>query len=124
MLRALKLLCFPPKGMTAAEAAHEASKIIASGVVLALGVYYEQAVETFISAMPILKPLADILSVVVVGGMTALASSIVIYFLDKIDAFHVMDTQRHAYMMNVLEEQIEELNKENEALIEQIMAIV
>jgi hypothetical protein len=110
--------------MTDAQAAHEASKIIISGVVLCVGVHYEQAVYTLISAMPMLEPIGEILSIAVVGGLSALTSSILVYAIDKIDAFQVMDVQRHHDVMNQLEKQIEELNKDSEELIEKMVTYV
>jgi hypothetical protein len=53
LMRAIKMICFPPEGMTAAQAAHEALKLIATGLIVTGGVALEQYIDTMIKAVPL-----------------------------------------------------------------------
>jgi hypothetical protein len=123
LIRAIKLLCFPPEGMTFAEAAHEASKLIGTGLVIAGGVLLETAIDGLIKATPWLEPFADILTVVLVGALTGIASTFVVYGIDKMDLFKVNDKAKHEYVMGKLEANLERMIANGEAVIAE-MAIV
>jgi len=83
LFRAVKLLLFPPEGMKHEDAMHEAKKIIASGIVISLGVIVEQYIDTIIKTTVFLEPFADILSTVFIGAVTGLAVTMVVYYIDK-----------------------------------------
>jgi hypothetical protein len=118
LLKAIKTLCCPPEGMTASEAAHEASKLIAAGLVTVGGIALEQYIDGLIKATPFLEPFADILTTVLVGGLTGLATTFIIYAIDKIDLFKVNDKARHEFVMGKLEMDLERMFTEGDALIE------
>lgn len=73
LFKAVKILLFPPKNLTYEEAMHEAKKIIASGLIIGLGVIAEQYIDILIKGTVLLEPFADILTTVFVGAITGLA---------------------------------------------------
>lgn len=83
LFRAVKLLLFPPEGMTVEEAMHEAKKIIASGLIISLGVIIEQYVDSLIKTTAVLEPFSDILTTVFVGSVTGIAVTMIVYYIDK-----------------------------------------
>lgn len=103
LLRAIKILCFPPEGMTTAQAAHAASKLIATGLVTIAGIALEQYVDAMVKSLPILGEFADILVSILIGGLTGLAVTFVVYAIDKIDFFGVNDKEKHRFVMQQLE---------------------
>lgn len=83
LFRAIKLLLFPPEDMTPEEAMHEAKKLIASGLIISLGIIAEEYVEKLIMSTGVLSPFADILATVFVGAITGLAVTMTVYYIDK-----------------------------------------
>lgn len=120
LLRAVKMICYPPMGMTFAEAAHEASKLIAAGLAVVGGIAIEQHVDNMIKAIPIIEPFADIITTVLVGGLTGLAVTFIVYSLGKIDLFKVNDKEKHELVMNKLETRLYRMFTEGDALISRL----
>jgi len=83
LFRAVKLLVFPPKDMSYADAMHEAKKLIASGLIVSVGVIAEEWIDMFIKGTAILEPFSDILTGVFVGAITGLSITMVVYYIDK-----------------------------------------
>lgn len=83
LFKAVKILLFPPKNLTYEEAMHEAKKIIASGLIIGLGVIAEQYIDILIKGTVLLEPFADILTTVFVGAITGLAVTMAVYYIDK-----------------------------------------
>ena len=83
LFRAVKMLIFPPENMTYEEAMHEAKKVIASGLIITLGVIAEQYIDTLITTTGILKPYSDILTTIFVGAITGLAVTMTVYYIYK-----------------------------------------
>ncbi len=104
LFRAIKLLLFPPENMTAEEAMHEAKKLIATGLIVSLGVFIEQSVETVIKSTGILAPFSVELTAVFVGAITGLAITMTVYHIDKNkndkDAIKLLSTQTEATLEN------------------------
>ena len=80
--KAIKLVWNPPAGMPKIEVAREASKIIAGIISLSLGLLFEKSVQGFIMTIPLLIPIADILSPAITAILTGIMSSLVIFGLD------------------------------------------
>ena len=116
LLKAIKLLCDPPEGMSLSQAAHEASKIIATGLVVTIGVLVEQKISEFLGSLPF----ADIITAALVGGMTGLATTFIVYMIDKIDLFRVNARERHQFIMEKLDTDIENLISKADALLADI----
>lgn len=117
LLRAIRILCVPPEGMTMAQAAHESSKLIAAGLVAIGGIVVEQQIDNMMKMAPLLEPLADILTVVLVGGLTGLATTFIVYAIDRMDLFEVNAQQRHDVVMDRLEASLDRMFAEGEALV-------
>lgn len=120
LLKAIKMVCFPPENMSLGEAAHQATKLLATGVLVIIGVLIEQKASELIAAVPIIKTYADILTPVLVGSLTALATTLVVYCIDKIDLFDVVAKERHAFTIKMLDSRIESLIKNTDELISEI----
>jgi len=83
LFKAVKLLLFPPKGMSFEDAMHEAKKLIASGLIISLGIIAEEYIDKLIRGTGALSPFADILTTVFIGAITGLAVTMVVYHIDK-----------------------------------------
>lgn len=83
LFKAIKMLIFPPENMTYEEAMHEAKKVVASGLIISLGVIAEQYIDTLIKGSIILEPLSDILTTIFVGAITGVAVTMTVYYIDK-----------------------------------------
>ncbi|BBE31766.1 hypothetical protein OSSY52_19070 [Tepiditoga spiralis] len=116
LLKAIKILIMPPKGFTFKQAAHEATKLISTGVIVSGGILIEEGVEKFLQTIPGLNIFAQIISPVIIGIITGLLSVLTIYFLDKIDLFKVNEEAKHEFVMNKLEKRIEEVLEESDNL--------
>jgi len=114
-VKALKLLFNPPEGMSLAEAAHAASKLLGAGVVTSMAIFAEEAIAAYLKALG--PYLSDILSVFAAGILTGLGSLLVVFMLDKIDLFGVNAKERHQFIMGELNKQIDEdMNVANEII--------
>ena len=121
IVRAIKLMCCPPAGMSFKQAAHEASKIIASGIVIIGGVALEEYVDKMIKLVPLLEFISDILTSVVIGTVTAICTTLVVYMIDKIDFFGVNHDERHAFVMKQLEASMDASVRNAEKIAESIV---
>jgi len=83
LFRAVKLLTFPPTDMSHEDAMHEAKKLIASGLIISLGVIAEEYIDILIKGTAFLEPFADVLTAVFVGAITGLSITMVVYYIDK-----------------------------------------
>ena len=120
LLKAIKILCFPPEGMTIGQAAHESSKLIAAGLAAIGGIVVEQQIDNMIKAAPWLEPFADILTSVLVGGLTGLVTTFIVYAIDKIDVFKVNAKNRHEFVMDHLETNLNKMFAEADALVSEL----
>jgi hypothetical protein len=82
--QAIKLMINPPKDMPSMEIARQVTKIIAGVVTTGLGMLMEESVKGFIASLPILVPIADILSAAITAIITGVVGSLVVYGLDRI----------------------------------------
>jgi len=117
LLKAINMICFPPENMTFAQAAHEASKLVAAGLVVIGGITVEQHIDMMIKATPLLEPITDILTTILVGGLTGLATTLVVYAIDKIDFLNVNEHEKHNFVMEKLELSLESMFAEGNVLI-------
>jgi hypothetical protein len=99
LLRAIRLVLFPPEGMTLYQAAHEASKLIAAGLTIAGGILLEELISQSVNTIPFLKPFADAISMVVIGTVTGLATTFLVYAIDSID---ILGVNEETYTKNII----------------------
>lgn len=92
LVKAFKMIMFPPKCMTSSEALQEGLKVLTAVVVTSVGFLLQESVATFLKTLPFLLPIADIVSGVLVGIMTGLLSAFLAYQLDNVFARY-----RYAY---------------------------
>lgn len=104
LYRAMKTLAFPPEGMSLAEAADAASKLMAAGIVTGGGILLEEVVEKALAGA--LGPLAPYVSAIAVGVATGLCTVFAVYMLDRLDLFGVNAKTRHAQVVAKLDETI------------------
>jgi hypothetical protein len=83
LFRAIKILLFPPENLSFSDALHEAKKLIASGLIISVGVILEEYVDTLIKTTVFLEPFADVLTTILIGGITGIAVSLAVYYIDK-----------------------------------------
>ena len=121
ILKALKTLCCPPKGLTLKQAAHEATKVIASGLVVVGCVFLEEYIDKMLAMVPILGFISGILSSIVIGTVTGLGITLTAYALDKIDLFGVVGDEKHEFVMKKLDEIMDDNIAESEKLVGSIV---
>jgi hypothetical protein len=95
LVRAVKLVLFRPHDLTPAKAWHEATKVLAGAGVLVAGIAMEEVVSTQLSLVG-LDVLAAPATAAIVGALTALTSSLVVFAIDQFDAFGVQRAARDA----------------------------
>jgi hypothetical protein len=120
LLKALKLIMFPPADMSYQEAVHEAMKLIAAGGIVVVGVLLEESIEKLVFGVPFLAPFATIVTAVIVGSLTAMAMSLVTYLIDKMDLLGVIKIEETKYILNGINGSIGEALKRCESVTEDI----
>ncbi|MFA0570481.1 hypothetical protein [Vibrio gallaecicus] len=113
LMKAIKTLVFPPEGMTIKQAAHEASKVFATGLVVTGGILATETIATFINGIPF----SNTISMVIGGLLSGLGSLFVVYLLDKLDLFGVNADERHEFILGTLEPRINSSIESSEAII-------
>jgi len=116
LLKALKLLFFPPENMTLKEAAHEATKLIVAGLAISGGILLEQYMETLLKSIPF----ADMISTVIVGIITGLGTSLLVFLIDKLDLFGVEKEKLDEYIISKLDEMTEDSFENIEAILQSL----
>lgn len=81
---ALKILLWPPEGMTTPEVMRAVTKSIAGLFTLGAGMLWEQSINAFIVSIPVLAPIAGLIAPVLTGLMTGLATALLMYGIDSI----------------------------------------
>ena len=82
--KAIKFMLNPPSGMSKLDIARQVSKIIAGVVTMGLGMLLEESVKVFIFSIPLLVPLADIVSPALTGIITGIATALLLYAMDHV----------------------------------------
>lgn len=80
---ALKLLISPPKDQPFSEVCRQVTKIFTGIVTMGLGMMFEESIKGFITTIPILLPLADVISLAVAGILTGVSTALVMYGVDR-----------------------------------------
>lgn len=77
------MLIFPPENMSYEEALHEAKKIIATGIIISLGVIIEDYIEKFIKSTVVLENFSTQISSAFTGLITGISITMIVYYIDK-----------------------------------------
>ena len=118
IMKAIKVLLFPPEGMSLHQAAHEASKVFATGLVVTGGILAGEHIANF---LPMFR---DVLGPVLGGLISGLGSLFVVFMLDKLDLFGVDFDERHAFIMGTLEDRISEITRKIEDMVAESESII
>ncbi len=103
-LKAVKMLLFPPDGMTWREAAHAALKILVGGAIIAGGIMVEEIIEkAILTSLPLLAPYTTIITPVLLGLATGLTTIFATWLLDKADLFGVEKEAKHKAVVSKLQ---------------------
>lgn len=84
IVRAIKMIFFPPKDMTSKQAIQEGLKILTVTIVTVFGFALESTISTFVATIPILGSIADIITPVLIGIVTGLLSALLAYQIDSL----------------------------------------
>lgn len=106
LFKALKILLFPPEELTYREAAHESMKLLASGGIVLAGIALEEVVEKLILSIPLLVPIAPIISTIIVGSITTIGMALTSYMIDKVDLLNIVRVERDQFVIDALDENI------------------
>ena len=83
LLRAFKMIFFPPKDMTSDEALQAGLKILSTVIVSSIGLLLNESISTFLTTVPFIKPIADLITPVLLGISTGLISVFISYQIDS-----------------------------------------
>ncbi|EQK40113.1 hypothetical protein C672_3483 [[Clostridium] bifermentans ATCC 638] len=103
LIKALKMIVTPSNDVSKAERLHEASKIIASAVVICGGIMIEDSLKKYLGIFPFSDKILD----VCMGMITGLLTIFTVYAIDKLDIFKVDRNKK-------LDLVIEKLDKDRE----------
>lgn len=103
LYQACKIVIFPKEGMTLADAADAATKLIASGLIVGGGIVLEEALDPYLT---IFGPAQPYVSAIVAGIVTGLCTAFIIYMLDQLDLFGVNAKTRQEQIVSRLNESI------------------
>ncbi len=113
LMKALQVLLFPPDGVTLKQAAHEASKLLATGVVTSGMILLGEHLANLLAAIPF----SDTISVVLTGVLSGIGSLLVVYMLDKLDLFGVNYDEKHAFIQGEIEADFDKSYQSAEEII-------
>jgi len=116
LMKAIKTLLLPPEGTTLKQAAHEASKVLATGLVVTGGIIAAESIATMLNGIPF----ADTISAVLAGLISGLGSLFVVFMLDKLDMFGVNAEERHEFIMGTLDSKINDNVSKSEIIIREL----
>lgn len=102
LIRAVKMVMFPPEGASYRETLHEATKVAFAGGIVIGGIVLEEIVHGYISTVPGLGFLADMATAVIVGSLTAVVMALSAYALDKFDFFGVVEARQLQHTTTML----------------------
>lgn len=98
LLRAMKMIFFPPSNMTADEALQVGLKILGAVLLTTVGTILGESVVTFLASVPILAPIAQVAAPALMGILTGLLSAFLAYQIDG-----MFDRYRHQVDEKILD---------------------
>lgn len=84
LVKAFKLILFPPKNMSKQEALRAGLKALTAVVVTSVGFAIEESVSVFLTGIPVIAPIAHLVSPVMVGILTGLTTAFLAYGIDQV----------------------------------------
>jgi|GEM_PF-898424 len=107
LLKAVKIIVCPPKNISSQQAAHEALKLVAASGVVIGGVLLEESVEKLVLSVPLLAPIAQVLTSVIVGSITTIGMAFVTFLVDELDVFGSINAENHTSIVSILDDRIQ-----------------
>jgi hypothetical protein len=83
LVNAIKLLMFPPKGMSTEDSVREATKIVAGVIGLSLGIAAEEALKAALLQVPMINVAATEIAAVSAGILTGICLAVTAYLIDR-----------------------------------------
>jgi hypothetical protein len=83
LVNAIKILMFPPKGMSTEDSVREATKIVAGVLGLALGIAAEEALKAALLQVPMINVAAAEIAAVSAGILTGICLAVTAYLIDR-----------------------------------------
>ena len=80
------------------------------------GILLEEVVSKLLLSVPLLAPICDIISTVLVGLATGLGTVLLVYLIDKLDFFGANGKRHNEAMMQQLSEMVEEAESATDGL--------
>ncbi len=90
LVKAFRLLLFRPADMSAEDAMKTVIKLLAGVVTTTLGIAAETAVNTFVQGIPVIGQFAAIITPVLMGILTGIATALISYHVDMVFHFAKM----------------------------------
>lgn len=84
LFKAMKMLLSPAEGRSSMDVARDVAKVLAGVVATSLGLLMEQSINGFLMGIPLLMPLAGILSPAITAILTGLVAALVVYGIDRL----------------------------------------
>jgi hypothetical protein len=126
LFKAMKVIFFPPEGMTDEQAKHEGLKLILSGAIVVGSIVVSEIIEKSILTVPVLAPFAPILSSMLTGFISGISIAIGCYLIDKMDIWGAVTIEEHSFVMRGLSSYAEdsiaacnEMDKEFDSIYEE-----
>ena len=116
LFKAFKMILFPPKDMTAAEALRAGLKILSAVVTTSVGILLEEVVSGFVATVPVIGQLSSLITPVLIGTMTGLLTAFMAYKID--DVFDYFFNVQEEEALNALVASVEA----SEAFVERLKA--
>lgn len=102
LIKAIKLMLYPPDGMDSNEAFREATKTIAGVVGLITGIALEEVIKAFVMNIPPFSPYAGEVAGVVAGTISGIGTALVFYLIDRL-----FDRLENPYSLQMLDSLIQ-----------------
>ncbi|MGT3117470.1 hypothetical protein [Klebsiella pneumoniae] len=109
LFRAFKMIFFPPKNMTHDQAMQEGLKILTTVVISSVGILLTETVSAFMATIPFLQPISGLITPVLIGIITGLASAFLAY---QIDCW--FDRYRHSLSEKFMDELLADARRRDE----------
>lgn len=118
LFRAGKMLLSPPEGMSRERCRHDALKLLGAGATITAGVALEEALQKAFETTAALAPVSGVLSTAIAGTSAALTSALVVFHIDQMDAFGVIDQDRRSFVSGELDTWLASLNESIDSSLE------
>jgi hypothetical protein len=105
LIKAIKFLVKPPKGLSESQVAHEAGKILIMGITANCGILFQDAIEKTppMIAIRSIPGVGEGISNVLYSFFVAIVATLAMWGWDNVDVFGAKDDTWYAFAMNALQ---------------------